>query len=104
MTEKIKLACPFRLHLPQADSISEFNIKYTKDSKVEDLLAFVQEYDKDYRINVEFTDTIDLNVCRTIDRISNKVYVRLMAKDVSYVDKILDTEIKFFFSSFLCSS
>lgn len=99
MIKKIKLACPFKIHLPQAESISEFNIKYSKDSTVEDLLAFVQEYDKDYRINVEFTDTIDYSVCRTIDRISDNVYVRLKAKDVSSVDKVLDTEVKFFFDA-----
>lgn len=99
---KFPIAVPFKLHFPQMDNVSEFNIKYTPDkNSFEKLIEFIKTYDADYRINIEFPQDIDMSVIKSVNSISDNVYIRVTRNILYHLDKIVNTECKFFMDATL---
>lgn len=94
-----KLAIPFKLNNEKInEKVSEFNIKFNKDSKLEKLIAFIQEY-PDKRINVSFSEGVQVSILAAVTKVSDKVYARLQPSDLIKVDELREKECKFFFDA-----
>ena len=98
--QKSKLAIPFLLNNYLNDIASEFNIKFDKNkNSFEKLVEFIQEY-PETRINIEFPPgDVNTSTIAALDKITDKVYVRLSASDIGMIDEMREKGIKYFFSN-----
>lgn len=94
----IKLAIPFQLNGELNDEIKEFNILFYKSrNSIEDLIDFVQEYDNT-RINLEFPEGIHMPTVKSINKVSDKIYIRVAPTDITKAAELKENSYKFFFN------
>lgn len=93
------VACPYSINSKYNDIVSEFNIKFNKTSTLESVLDFIQKYDKYVRINIEFTDNLDIGISKSVNRISDNVFIRVSRKDINLAKELKENNIKFFFDA-----
>lgn len=92
----IKLAIPFQLNGELNDEAKEFNILFYKSrNSIEDLIDFVQEYD-DTRINLEFPEGIHMPTVKSINKVSDKIYIRVAPTDITKAAELKENSYKFF--------
>lgn len=91
----IKLAIPFQLNGELNDEVKEFNILFYKSrNSIEDLIDFVQEYE-DTRINLEFPEGIHMPTVKSINKVSDKIYVRVAPTDITKAAELKENSYKF---------
>jgi len=94
----IKLAIPFQLNGELNDDVKEFNILFYKSrNSIEDLIEFVQEYE-DTRINLEFPEGIHMPTVKSINKVSDNIYIKVAPADILKVVELKENNFKFFFN------
>lgn len=93
------IAIPYKYNNDKYNEIAkEFNILFIKSrNRLEDLLVFVKEY-KDTRINITFTQGVDIPVLTSARAVNENVYVQIQASDMMIIPKLQENNIPFFFN------
>lgn len=93
------LATDYFINAPDIDEqAQEFNIFYKKDSKLEDIIAFVEKY-QEHRIIFIFEDKIDYKMLDIIKKIHPHISVRLSQYDLHEIPLLQERFIPFFLDS-----
>lgn len=93
----MNVAIPFKNHNKLNEKVQEFNIFFDSDkNSFDNLIEFIQTYDK-YIINIEYRNGIDVKTAKALSSISDNVFFRLRAEDITKIDKLVERKCKFFF-------
>lgn len=93
------IAIPFKRFDNLEGKIKEYNIKFrTDDSSLDDLIDFIS-LDYINRVNIQFSDKINIKVVNTVNKIKNCVYVRVLPEQWPQISELQENEVKFFLDS-----
>lgn len=97
---------PFKLHSPYTsyENAAEFDIIFKKDSSLDNLLDFLNEY-SDKRINIIFDkDEVNYPILKTISKMEFNFAVKLNSRMMREVKQLKELNIPFYFDNTLAAT
>lgn len=93
---KYPIAIPFNRFNKLEGKIKEYNILFrTDDSSLEDLIQFITLPFIE-RVNIQFTNKINIKIIQTVNNIKDCLYVRVMPEHWPQISELQDNKIRFF--------